>query len=121
MTAPIFQLVAGLITGSLFGVQIMVILALAVMAEAVVSLVLLGAWDGLVWFFTGQVALQMGYLAGVYLRSVLERAGVVVATRPGRRFHHSHTPVTHSAVVNNPQTNTSAIDHSPNTRPLCTG
>lgn len=85
MTAPILQLFAGFVTGSMFGVQIMVVLALTVMAEAVVPFIVLGAWDGLIWLFTGQVALQMGYLGGVYVRSVLERAGVEVVSRSGRR------------------------------------
>jgi hypothetical protein len=85
MPALILNLLAGLVAGSLFGVQTLVVLALAVLVEAVAYVILRGASAGLVWLLVGQVALQIGYLGGIYLRSILERVGIIVAAQPGRR------------------------------------
>ena len=86
MPALVLHLLAGLVAGSLFGVQTLMVLALAVSVEAVASLILHGASAGLVWLLVSQVALQIGYLGGIYLRSVLERAGIIVAAQSGRQF-----------------------------------
>jgi len=85
MTALILHLLAGLVAGSVFGVQTLVVLALAVLVEGLVSSLLGGASVGVVWLLVGQVSLQAGYLAGIYLRSVLERAGIIVEAQPSRR------------------------------------
>ena len=85
MTALLLHLLAGLVAGSLFGAQTLVVLALAVLVEGVVSFISGGVSAGLVWLLVGQVSLQGGYLAGIYLRSALERAGIIVEVQPSRR------------------------------------
>jgi hypothetical protein len=85
VAALILHLIAGLVVGSLFGVQTLAILALAVCLEAVVAVVVLGVPTGLIWLLVSQVALQFGYLGGMYLRSVLERAGIVVIAPQSRQ------------------------------------
>ena len=85
MPALVLHLLAGLVAGSLFGVQTLVVLALAVLVEGVASFILNGASAGLVWLLVSQVALQIGYLGGICLRSILERVGIIVAAQPSRR------------------------------------
>jgi hypothetical protein len=85
MPALVLPLLAGLVAGSLFGVQTLVVLALAVLVEAVACFILRGAAAGLAWLLVSQVALQIGYLGGIYLRSVLERVGIIVAAQSGRK------------------------------------
>jgi hypothetical protein len=85
VAALILHLIAGLVVGSLFGVQTLVILALAVCVEAGIAVVLLGVPTGLIWLLVSQVALQFGYLGGMYLRNVLERAGIVVIAPQSRQ------------------------------------
>jgi hypothetical protein len=85
MPALVLHLLAGLVAGSLFGVQTLAVLALVVLVEGLASIILHGASAGLVWLSVSQVALQIGYLGGVYLRSVLERVGIIVAAQPSRR------------------------------------
>ncbi len=85
MPALIFHLLVGLLAGSLFRVQTLVVLAFAVLVEGVASFILVGAHAGLVWLVVGQAALQAGYLGGMYFRSILERIGIIVAAEPGRR------------------------------------
>jgi hypothetical protein len=64
------------------------VLAFAVIVEAGVVVALLGLSTGLIWLVVSQIALQFGYLGGMYLRSILERAGIVVVARApqGRQF-----------------------------------
>jgi hypothetical protein len=85
MPALVLHLLAGLVAGSLFGVQTLVVLALAVSVEGVACFILHGASAGLVWLLVSQVTLQIGYLGGIYLRSVLERVGIIVAAQSGRQ------------------------------------
>jgi hypothetical protein len=85
MPALVLHLPVGLVAGTIFGVQTLVILALAVLVEAVASFILRGAAAGLFWLLVSQVALQVGYLGGIYLRSVLERVGIIVAAQSGRK------------------------------------
>jgi hypothetical protein len=85
MPALILHLLAGLVAGSLFRVQTLAVLALVVLVEGLASIILHGASAGLVWLSVSQVALQIGYLGAVYLRSVLERVGIIVAAQPSRR------------------------------------
>lgn len=76
MPALILHLLAGLLAGSFFRIQTLVIFALAVLVEGVVVLIQSGAPAGLSWLLLSQSALQFGYLGGIYLRSVLEQPGV---------------------------------------------
>jgi hypothetical protein len=85
VTALTLHFVAGLLVGSLFGVQTLLVLALAVLVEAGVSVALFGVSSGLIWLFVSQVALQFGYLGGMYLRSILERAGIVIVAPQSRQ------------------------------------
>jgi len=85
VTAFILHFLAGIVVGSLFRVRTLLVLALAVLVEAGAVVVLLGLSTGLIWLVVSQVALQFGYLGGIYLRSVLERAGIVVVAPQGRR------------------------------------
>jgi len=85
VTAFILHFLAGLVGGSLFRVQTVFVLALAVFAESGVLVFLLDVSAGLIWLLVSEVALQFGYLGGMYLRSVLERAGIVVIAPQSRR------------------------------------
>jgi hypothetical protein len=85
MTALIPCFIAGLVLGSLFGVQTLLMLALAVFIEVGGSVVLLGTSTGLIWLVVSQIALQIGYLGGMCLRSILERAGIVIISPQSRR------------------------------------
>jgi hypothetical protein len=82
MPALTLHLFAGLLAGTLFGAQTLVVLALVVLVETVASFILHGVAAGLVWLLVSQAALQIGYLGGIYLRSVLER--IIVAVQSGR-------------------------------------
>jgi hypothetical protein len=85
VTAFILHFFAGIVVGSLFRVRTLLILALAVLVETGAVIILLGISTGLIWLVVSEVALQFGYLGGIYLRSVLERAGIVVIAPQSRR------------------------------------
>ena len=85
MPALVLHFLAGLMAGTIFGAQTLVVLALVVLVEGLASLIVRGVAAGLVWLLVGQVALQIGYLGGIYLRSVLERVGIIVAAQSGRQ------------------------------------
>ncbi len=82
MPALILHLLAGLLAGSFFRIQALVIFALAVLVEGVAFIIQSGASAGLSWLLVGQCGLQFGYLGGICLRGVLERPRV--AARSGR-------------------------------------
>jgi hypothetical protein len=82
-----FHLLAGLLTGSLFGVQTLLMVVLLLPLEAVCGLiggVSMSVGD---WVTVG-VVLQLGYLCGGILRTVLERFSVGVKLHPGSRTQH---------------------------------
>jgi hypothetical protein len=83
--ALVLHLLAGLVAGTIFGAQILAILAPVVLVEAVASFITRGVAAGLVWLPVSQIALQIGYLGGIYLRGILERVGIIVAAQPSRR------------------------------------
>jgi len=85
VTALILHFVAGIVAGSLFRVWTVFVLALAVLVEAGAVIVLGSLSTGMIWFVVSEVSLQFGYLGGVYLRSALERAGIVFTAPEGRR------------------------------------
>ena len=84
VTALTLHFLAGLVVGSLFRVRTLLVLAFAVLAEAGAVVPLLGISTGLIWLVVSEVALQFGYLGGIYFRSILERAGIVVLAPQGR-------------------------------------
>ncbi len=84
ITVIALHLVAGAVAGSMFTVRTLLVLVGIVLVECVTATVALGLFVGL-WSMGGLVAVQIGYLAGIYLRSVLEHAGIA---QPSIRSHH---------------------------------
>ena len=76
--------VAGAVAGSMFTVRTLLVMVGFVLLECVTATVALGFAAGL-WTVGGLVAVQIGYLAGIYLRSVLEYMGIA---HPAIRSHH---------------------------------
>ena len=76
--------VAGAVAGTMFTVRTLLAMVAIVLVECVVATVALGFAAGL-WSMGGLVAVQIGYLAGIYLRSVLEHMGIA---QPSIRSHH---------------------------------
>ncbi len=76
--------VAGAVAGSMFTVRTLLALVGIVLIECVTATVALGFAAGLC-SVGGLVAVQIGDLAGIYLRSVLEHAGIA---QPSIRPHH---------------------------------
>jgi hypothetical protein len=74
-----FHLLAGLMAGAIFAVRTLLTLVGLVLVECIGATIALGVSAGF-WSLAGLVALQIGYLAGVYLRDVFEFARV---TEPG--------------------------------------
>lgn len=72
MLVPLFHFSVGLLTGTLFGVQTLFLIVLFVPVEAVCGLIG-GAPIGVGQWLGAWIVLQLGYLGGVFLRSVLER------------------------------------------------
>jgi hypothetical protein len=79
------QFVAGLVAGAIFNVRMLLTLVGFALVECVSAAVTLGFTAGLCSVGL-LVAVQIGYLGGIYLRSVLERMGIV---QPFIRPHHS--------------------------------
>lgn len=78
--------IIGTLTGYAFPVRALLGLVAVVLVECLIVAVAFGATAGL-WSLTALVAIQFGYLGGVYTRSVLEKAGI---TEPNT--HIRHTP-----------------------------
>jgi hypothetical protein len=78
------HLVAGAVAGSMFTVRTLLALVAFAVVECVAATVALGLTAGL-YSVGSLVAVQIGYLAGIYLRSVLERVGIA---QPSVRPHH---------------------------------
>lgn len=70
------HLLAGFLTGAIFRVRALLGLMIIVLIECVATAAVSGIRAGL-WSLTGLVAVQMGYLGGVYARSVLEKVGLL--------------------------------------------
>lgn len=68
------HLLAGFLTGTIFRVRALLGLVIVVLIECVATAVMSGVRAGL-WSLMSLVAVQVGYLGGVYARSVLEKAG----------------------------------------------
>ena len=75
MPILILHLFAGLLSGALFRIQTLLMLALLVLLEAVCRTAIGGGAITVLWWVAAELVLQVGYLGGVYLRSVLERLG----------------------------------------------
>ena len=77
---------AGAVTGSVFAVRTLLILVALVLTECVGVTIARGTSMGL-WSLGSLIAVQVGYLGGVYLRSVLEHVGIA---EPNVRPRHRH-------------------------------
>jgi hypothetical protein len=96
MSALTLHLIIGLVAGTRFGAQTLVVLAVAVLLEGVASFMVRCAYTELTFLLFSQCALQFGYLGGVCLRSILERADLAVGSaRPSPENHvqqnHPHS------------------------------
>ena len=78
-----FHLMAGAVAGSIFTVQSLFLLLAVILLESAVLGLLYGGMAGL-GGLAGLVAVQIGYLGGVYARSVLEQLAAS-ADRPRPR------------------------------------
>ncbi len=81
-----FHFLAGAVAGSIFAVRTLLTLVALVLVECAGTILAEGVAVG-GWLLASLVAVQIGYLGGIYLRSVLEHAGIVVSGVQPR-----HTP-----------------------------
>jgi hypothetical protein len=72
MLVLLFHVLAGGLAGLLFRVQTLLVLAFVVLIEAVAGIAS-DAAGGVIWWVGAEIGLQLGYLVGVYCRSVLAR------------------------------------------------
>lgn len=73
MPALLLHLFAGMLAGAFFRIQTIVVLALLVLVESASGWTVRDGTAATLWFFLAEALLQVGYLLGVYARSVLER------------------------------------------------
>jgi hypothetical protein len=77
---------AGAVTGSVFAVRALLTLVALVLTECVGVTIACGTSMGL-WSLGSLIAIQVGYLGGVCLRSALEHVGIA---EPIARPRHRH-------------------------------
>jgi hypothetical protein len=80
-----FHFLAGSVAGSIFAVRTLVILVGFVLIGCVGVTILRGLSTGVLWSVGSLVAIQAGYLAGIYVRSFLEHVGIAVPQAQPRR------------------------------------
>ena len=80
-----FHFLAGLVAGSIFAVRTLLTLVALVLIECVGVAIWRGFSTGLFWLLGNLVAVELGYLGGLYLRSVLESVGIGVPDVQPRR------------------------------------
>ena len=80
-----FHFLAGLVAGSIFAVRTLLTLVALVLIECVGVAIWRGFSAGLFWSLGSLVAIQLGYLGGIYLRSGLEHVGIGVPDVHPRR------------------------------------
>jgi hypothetical protein len=71
-----FHFLAGVLAGSIFAVRTLLTLVALILVECVGVAIWRGVSEGFFWSLGSLVAVQFGYLAGLYLRSVLEQVGI---------------------------------------------
>lgn len=71
--------------GGIFPIQALLGLMAVTALESVGVVAVFGLPTGL-WSLMNLLAIQFGYLAGIYIRSLLEKAGLA---QPGTRVHHT--------------------------------
>jgi hypothetical protein len=77
MSIVAIHLLIGLLAGTVFGVQTLLVLAVVVLIEAVGAVVVNGLSVEIFWWVGAEVSLQLGYLAGIFLRSMIERMSAI--------------------------------------------
>lgn len=80
----VFHFLAGSVAGSIFAARTLLTLVALVLIECVGVTIAWGLSTGL-WSLGSLIAIQVGYLGGIYLRSVLEHMGIA---EPHVRPHH---------------------------------
>ena|ERR1700754_4175173 len=75
----------GAVTGGIFPIQALLGLLALTAIESVVAVAVFGLPTAL-WSLMNLAAIQVGYLGGIYVRSLLEKAGVA---EPGPRINHT--------------------------------
>jgi hypothetical protein len=83
--ATIFHLFAGTVTGSVFKVRTLFILLGLVVVESAILAIMHGSIAG-PWALANLIGIQVGYLAGIYVRGVLEHAGYLLPSVRTRRM-----------------------------------
>lgn len=78
-----FHFLAGGVTGSIFKVRTLLLVLSFVLVESV-FLIFLEGGVAVLWAVAGLIAVQAGYVAGMYTRGLLEHAGYAL-TRDGKR------------------------------------
>lgn len=87
MSIVVIHLLVGLLAGAMFSVQTLLVLAMLVVVEAAAMVVVIGLSLESFWWVGAEVALQLGYLVGIYLRSMIERMGRVTKIASNRRSY----------------------------------
>jgi hypothetical protein len=85
ISAIAIHFLAGLVAGSIFAVRTLLILVGFVLIGCVGVTILRGVSTGVLWSVGSLVAVQAGYLGGVYVRSFLEHVGIAVPQAQPRR------------------------------------
>lgn len=80
--ATIFHLLAGMITGSIFKVRILLLVLGFVLVEFVILAFVHGNAAGL-WAAASLLVVEMGYVAGIFGRRIFEQASY--SSQSGRR------------------------------------
>jgi hypothetical protein len=81
-----FHFLAGSVTGSVFAVRTLLTLVVLVLMECVGVTIAWGLSMGLL-SLASLIAVQAGYLGGIYLRSVLEHVGIAEPNVGARHRH----------------------------------
>ena len=76
---------AGVVTGSIFKVQILLVLVGVILVESLVLAFAHGS-IAVAWAFASLSAVEVGYLAGMYSRRVLEQTGYSTRSARTRRL-----------------------------------
>jgi hypothetical protein len=82
--ATLLHLLAGAVTGSVFRIRTLLFLLGIVGVESTVLLLVQGT-AATPWAIANLVAVQLGYLAGIYGRGVLEHSGSALSKFRSRR------------------------------------
>ena len=86
MSIVAIHLLIGLLAGAVFSVQTLLVLAMVVLIEASGAVVVNGLSPDIFWWVGAVIALQFGYLVGIYLRSMIEHMAKVAKIASNRHF-----------------------------------